>query len=204
MKQAMIGIVSLTILILAAVAILTIEGRTMKKNELHSAITYSSKEVLGLLQKEKKGAPNNKEELARLFTENLKKRLYYEEHKKADRDYEITVDMIAADPEKGILSCNVTEEYRHPNGKMGRIREGATVVIEEEVEIPLHRVEYDICVDGRWQIYKVFILEEGSDFPMVYPPKMPQGAFKGWMDSDQKPARFPARLMQDEVYTSIF
>ena len=33
MKQAMIGIVSLTILILAAVAILTIEGRTMKKNE---------------------------------------------------------------------------------------------------------------------------------------------------------------------------
>lgn len=61
MKQAMIGIVSLTILILAAVAILTIEGRTMKKNELHSAITYSSKEVLGLLQKEKKGAPNNKE-----------------------------------------------------------------------------------------------------------------------------------------------
>ncbi|MEE3433489.1 MAG: hypothetical protein VZQ50_06470, partial [Lachnospiraceae bacterium] len=176
MKQAMIGIVSLTILILAAVAILTIEGRTMKKNELHSAITYSGKEVLGLLQKEKKGAPDNKEELTRLFTENLKKRLYYEEHKKADRDYEITVDMIAADPEKGILSCNVTEEYRHPNGKMGRIREGATAVIEEEVEIPLHRVEYDICVDGRWQIYKVFILEEGSDFPMVDPPKMPQGA----------------------------
>lgn len=103
MKNAVIGFCSIIILLLAGLAISTVEGRTMRQNELESTVSSVMEQSMEVLTISKDYDINNQKEFVADFIQNALVRM------SSKSEYE--VEVFSVDTEKGILDAKVTQTY---------------------------------------------------------------------------------------------
>ena len=134
MKQVVFGLMAGFIIILSLVAILTVEGRSSRENELNQALSAAVEETMTNLCTSKKYAVGSQEEFVADFCQALLERVHAGSGEATDDNLAIQVDVTGVDVEKGLLSVVVRETFTHPNGSIGTVTCDATAILEREKE----------------------------------------------------------------------
>ena len=122
MKNVINGIVMAMITFLVMAAVMVVSGRSIRKNELEKALEQATEQAVEQLNQ--KGSQRiSREEFLEIFKENLLMGI--------ESDSEVVVSIMAADPEKGILSVQAEENYQNPLGNQEKIKAQRTVILEK-------------------------------------------------------------------------
>ena len=114
--------------IIALVIILigfTIHGRSVRQVELDNALKSSMEEAMTMLLYEE-GRPQTESEWKASFLQSLAIQI--------NSASDLTVNILKADMEKGLLSVEATLTWKHPIGTDGSVSSSMTVFLEEYVE----------------------------------------------------------------------
>ena len=201
MKQAVFGLMAGFIIILSLVAILTVEGRSSRENELNQALSAAVEETMTNLCTTKKYTIGSQEEFVADFCQALLERVHAGSGDATDDHLTIQVDVMGIDVEKGLLSVAVKETFTHPNGRIGTVTCDATAILEQEEE--KQEVVISYYVGGR--LYKQYGLLEGEACKRPMDPEEPGKTVAYWRDSDTgEPAEFPGEVTENKTYVAVF
>lgn len=201
MKQIMFGMFSGVFVLLCAIAILTVEGRTNRENELKHALSAAMEETMQNLCMTHKYEVESREEFAADFCQALLQKIQVGLEEDRDRHLSLQVNITEADPKKGLLSVAVTENFSHPNGKIGTIQCSSTAILEQEEE----KREIVLTYYLGDRIYRQYGLLEGDDFKLPQNPSQEGRAFVCWLDKETgREAAFPEKAAEDKSYIAFF
>ncbi len=126
MKNVFLGIAVTVSGVLFVLIVMTVSGTAIRKNELQNSVEIALLSTLenGFCQNNYPVA--DEEELCADFIQTLLMQI--------ESKGEIEVRILEANAEKGLLSAEVTEHYRHPIGTEGCIRVQRTVMMEQYKE----------------------------------------------------------------------
>lgn len=125
MKNMIIAFIAALCGVLVILIGFTIHGRTTRQVELDNALKSSMEEAMTMLTYEE-GSPQTEEEWKAAFLQSLVIQI--------NSASELTVTILEADMEKGILSAEATLTWVHPIGTTGRVSSTMTVIMEEYEE----------------------------------------------------------------------
>lgn len=201
MKQVVFGVVAGFIVILCAVAVLTVEGRSNREHELKQALSAAVDETMQNVCVTHKYDVKDSDEFAADFCQALLERISTGTGEHQDGNLSIQVNVLEADPDRGLLSVAVTETFTHPNGKVGKVKCNSTAVLEREKE--KQEVILTYCLGER--IYRQFGLLQGQDFKIPEDPADPGRTFVCWIDQDTgQRAVFPERAVESKCFIAYF
>lgn len=192
MRNAALIIVSFIIGLIALSSVMTITGRNDRRMELTGNLSTAVEKTVSMLLADQKYDVADQEEFVADMTENLSQVL--------DSDCDITVNVMEADVEKGVLAVRVTAEYKHPNGNPGTIACERTVVFDRKsAEEPrVHTVKFYVEQGG--QCYKRCKIYDGECAAIPTAPQSDRGRFDGWFDTEGHEADFSQPVTQDMTY----
>lgn len=178
MRNAVTGFILMIIIILSGTAILTIESKTTRQNELDMNLGSSMEQTMKSLAADGSERFGDEEEMAADFIENFLVR--------TTSKSEFQFDILKADPEKGVLDVKVTERYRQIMGE-GKAEARKTVILEQydRKGDVFYYVSFRVVTEEGENIVKQLRIQENSlleaaFFPAEDPVK--EGyQFKGWM-----------------------
>ena len=113
MKHMVFGVLSGGIVILFVVMLLTMQHKNVRKEELEQSLTEAMETTLQMVQADA-DRDYTSEDMRTLLIQNLVPQM--------NSDSELTVRMLAADAEKGLLSVEVEEYFSYPGGKNGQYK----------------------------------------------------------------------------------
>lgn len=122
MKKMIIALVAVIVGLIIVLIGFTIHGRGLRQKEVDNALKFSMEYAMESLLYEE-GSPQTEEEWKQLFLQSLVEQI------KSDSD--LTVHILEADMDKGILSVEAVLEWRHPIGTMGSVSSQRTAIIEK-------------------------------------------------------------------------
>ena len=189
MKKIVIGICSLALILILVMAAYTVYGRSVRKTELDNALSSAMQKAMQMLDAEEY-APRSNEEFAALFLEAFAMNI--------ESSSDVTVHILDADFEKGLLSVEAVLTYRHPVGTTGRVSARKTIIREEYAEGGGEEsfvIQY--IADG--ELYKKYVLKKGT--PLIVPAEPQNGAFLGWRKLEEDDVLLPESLLADRDYT---
>lgn len=172
--------------------VMTISGKTTREVELEDNLASATEQTLQEVLTNSKYTTNkcdikNDDEFVGIFLERLLINL--------NAEGDVTVDIVNADKDRGILSLKVTEKYTHPNGETGTIQYTKTVVLEDyKTESKYIPVTVTFMVDDTVYKKEDLTIEKGEDESFIYPildePQAPTGdiPFYGWCTEKNKPS----------------
>ena len=123
MKNIVIGIGSCFLAGILVLTLYTLHGRSVRQEELDDALASGMKLALEQVKQGGDGAPGSNEELTALFLQSFLLQI--------DSNSQVTVHILEADYEKGLLSVEAVLTYRHPIGTEGRVTARRTVILEK-------------------------------------------------------------------------
>jgi hypothetical protein len=190
MKHVIYGVISIVTVVLTLVLMAAVAGRHTREQEMQVALRQAVEESVDQVMMQGKYTLHSKEELVADFTSLLVGRL-----RTKDPNLHLKVDIAGVDEVRGLLSVHVTEEFTHPNGRIGTTEASATVVFEQEEKRDLFRVDYivpkSICLEAQGdnvyipEEYKSYLFEEGDRIKApVNPPNYGAKHFAAWADED--------------------
>ncbi|MCI8327441.1 MAG: hypothetical protein HFI37_06665 [Lachnospiraceae bacterium] len=128
-----------------------------------------------------------------------------------DSSSEVEVHVLKADKEKGIISAEVTETYRHPNGKEGKVSCRRTFVLDQRDESLLREkksylinfyAEGDLKEDN---LYKSSLLLEGEEIKEPKVPEKKEHIFLEWRNArTHEKAEFNGGVYQEENFYAVW
>ena len=121
MKNAIAGFLSLMILILAGLIISTVEGKTMRQNELDSTLSSVMERSMNILVTKDSYTIDEQKAFVADFIQNAMVKM------NSESDYMITVHSV--DTVKGVLDVTVTENYKQAL-KVGKVSSRNVVVLD--------------------------------------------------------------------------
>lgn len=189
---ASLGVITLLI-------VMTVNGRMNRSTEINSNLSSIVEETVENMAVEKKYTISNYNEYIADLVENLSYVL--------DTKSDITVKVINADKERGLLSIRITEEFNHPNGNRGTVECERTVVLDkqEEDEPETYTVKfYVVDQNGQQKCYKTYTIAEGDMVSAPVAPTNAYAAFGGWTDSSGYLADFTQPVTQDLEYHAVW
>ncbi len=172
MKKAAFGIACGFISIFVFVSMLTLYGRAVRQEETNHVLTEAIDSALAGVMSENNYTIADNEN----FIADFLKALLVQ----ANSDSELTVSVLYADYEYGILSVEITETFLHPNGTEGSVSEVRTVIFDKEQEDPaaeLCKVSFYVA-EG--ELYKEYALQKDSLCMVPVPPKKEGKRFRRW------------------------
>lgn len=186
MKNAAMGLVGALMCMILLAILMTIDGRTNRSMEIKSNLPSAVEETVENLA-EKKYTISDRNAYIADFVESLTKTL--------DTDSEISVEVLALDKDKAIMSIKVTERFKHPNGKEGTTECERTVILNKVDEPEPENFKVSFYIGD--VLYKACTVYEGD---LVSAPAAPQEGFAGWKDTNGYLADFTQPVMQDLTY----
>lgn len=193
MKNVVMLIISIILGAITLVILMSVYGRVNRSAELQVLSSVVEKTVENMTVS-KTYDIRNAEEYVADFTENLSVQF--------DTDSTITVDVMRADKEKGLLSVSVMQTFRHPNGKTGTVHCDRTVILNktEEPVTPTYTVQF-FTGDTYYKSYTVY---EGDIISAPAGPEMSGAVFIGWKDENDYLADFSQPIEQDVTYYAMW
>lgn len=173
MKKAAFGMACGLSALFVVVMMLTLYGRSVRQSEAEYMLAQAMDSSLsGVMQGKNRAIKDNED-----FVADFLKALLIQ----ANSDSDITVSVLHADYKQGILSVEITEKFRHPNGNPGSVSKIRTVIFdrtEEKAKEPEYCKVGFYTADG--EVYKEYGLQKGSLCMMPVDPKKEGKVFGGW------------------------
>lgn len=124
MRKVWITVLSMIIILVFIITYYTLHGRQIRQTELNNAVVFSMERAMEqLLLKE--GMPETEEEWIQMFLQSLAVQI--------DSNSELTVRILEADMDKGLLSVEAILTFFHPLGKTGSVSCYRTVILENYI-----------------------------------------------------------------------
>lgn len=171
MKKIAFGIACGVTALYVFVMMLTVYGRNMRRQETDTALSQAVDSTLSSVMSGKNYEIEDNESFVADF---LKALLIH-----ANSDSDISVVILEADYEYGILSVEVTEKFAHPNGREGSVSEVRTVIFDKEVKEE-KEVRTVAFYSAENELYKEYELPKNSVCPVPVPPVKEGSSFRGW------------------------
>ncbi len=197
MKNVILIVINMMIAVLTFGILMTLDARVARQQELASNLSSITEEVIGNAMQEDNYKIENYNCFIADLIENLAVAL--------DAESDITIRIMKADIQKGILSIEVVERYRHLNGRIGTVSCQKTVIFNQLVEPEeiSYKVEFYLSKEellNQKNSYKIYTIKKGDT---ILQPKIPVKdayTFKGWYDKNGVPADFSQGIEQDICY----
>lgn len=171
MKQTAFGMVCMMLITLLLMIVMTIYGRNLRQSETNHTLAEAVDTTMSNLMENQAYSIESKD----AFIADLLQSLLVQINSTSD----VTVAILEADEKKGILSVEVTENYKHPNGKMGSVSAVRTVIFDRTIEEEKEQVAVEFYIADE-ELYKKYLLEKGSMCVLPAPPKKEGKTFKNW------------------------
>lgn len=171
MKHIIYGFVCILTVVFTVVIALTIQGRTLRSTEAEHALAESVDGALSNLM-ENNVYPVGSEDL---FAADLLQALLAQTNSTSD----LTVSVLEADFVHGILSVEITEKYRHPNGREGTVSACRTVIFDRDIQEEEESFEVSFYT-GDDELYKRYIIPADGYCSMPARPQIEGKTFKNW------------------------
>ena len=175
MKSVFLGFGITLCVILSVIIVLTINGRNMRTNELNDALNSSLEETVRNLKDDNTYSINNADEYVADFMEAFLVQI--------NSDSTVTINVLGVDYEKGLLSVEVIESYKHSNGNNGSVSAIRTVIFEQATESSDSVADEQVKITYMLPhniIYKEFTVKKGSDIIMPQNPSIDGKEFLQW------------------------
>ena len=171
MKKIAFGIACGMTVLYALVMMLTVYGRNIRQQETDTALSQAIDSTLSSVMSGKSYEIEDNES----FVADFLKALLVQANSESD----ISIVILEADYEYGILSVEVTEKFAHPNGRRGSVSEVRTVIFDKE-EKGQREVRTAAFYSADNEIYKEYELPKDSACPVPVPPVKEGASFCGW------------------------
>ena len=125
MRNMLIAFIAALITVVIVLTGFTIHGRSIRQVELDNALKSSMEDAMTSLTYEE-GKPQNEEDWKAAFLQSLAIQI--------NSASDLTVTILEADMEHGILSVEATLNWTHPIGTPGSVSSTMTVIMEEYEE----------------------------------------------------------------------
>lgn len=170
MKKIAFGIACGLFALFTLAVMLTLYGREARQEETNAALSQAARVALSGAMSRASNEVKNEDE----FTADFLKAFLVQ----ANSDSDIRVSVLDADVRLGLLSVEITENFKHPNGKTGSVSNVRTVIFdrEEEEETEMKRVSFYIS-DA---LYKEYRLPKHSVCTVPALPKKEGKIFRCW------------------------
>lgn len=178
MRNAVTGFILLIIIILSGTAILTIESKTTRQNELDMNLGSSMEQTMKSLAADGSEKFGDGGEMAADFIENFLVR--------TTSKSEFQFDILKADPKKGVLDVKVTERFGQVIGE-GKAEARKTVILEQydrKGDVFYYVTFRSVTKDGENVVKQLRIQENSPLEAAFFPAKDPVKKgykFQGWM-----------------------
>lgn len=192
MRNIMAGILAGLIIAAVVVFCVTQQGRDTRQAEVKNALSEAIENSMETVMSTNSYSINDKEEFVADFLESLLSQV--------ESTSTLTVNILKADNEKGLLSVEVIEQYKHPNGKDGTVSVDRTVVFDQkEDEAPPEDKQITYEVDG--EVYKTY--EIRCNEPLILPaqPISEDKVFSCWKDKNTGAVADINTMIADKDYT---
>lgn len=120
MKKALLAVFSGTILLLFILITLTLYGRSIRQTELNNALFTAMQSSMNQLLLEE-GRPDTEDAWKAMFIESIATQI--------ESTSDLTVHILEADMEKGLLCAQAVLTFRHPIGTTGSVSTDVLTII---------------------------------------------------------------------------
>ncbi len=160
MKQAVLGTVVLSITLIVASILFSLDSRSIRQQEIENALEEALKSCADIWADSTYTA-QTEDEFAADLIQTITTQI--------ESDSAVSIRILDLDNEKGIVSAEAVLKYKYPNGKTGTVSTVKTVIMEKNVFNPdadikqTYTVEFylpDVPEDELYKQYKV--LEYGA------------------------------------------
>ena len=157
--------------------IYTIDGRRIRKEEAIDSLSSAMESSMQTLTDHKYKITDN-EELIADFMQALLIQI--------ESDSTLNINILGVDYEKGMLSIEVIEHYKQPNGRPGTVACVKTVILEQDIDNSQTeanrqvKITYWIPGNGTNVIYKEFSIKKGSEIIIPQSPNIEDKIFIQW------------------------
>lgn len=200
MKHVVFGCCGGMMILLFSVLLLTLQNRSVREEELKQSVA----ETMDLaMEQAAAGIFSDGEEFSAYFKDVLTEQI--------TSASELDIKILCADPEKGILSAEVKEMYRYPNGKTGSVSCKRTMIREEHTPEKTDRYVVDFYLDKtdlkeKRDCYKTYSVADGDVIAQPAAPSAAygRGVFREWRDAFDHPADFSRSVNGNQAYYAVF
>lgn len=211
MKYIVSALMTITVVVLIAFAILTINVRQQREVEVSEALEHSVKEALCNMTQDRRNEifgeveEDYQKAVIANFCELLIGEIEAGTKNASDDNLNLKVEVAGVDYDKGLLSVRVTEGFSYPLFGRGNVSVSATAVVDTDYDKTVNTVTfYD--KDGR-TIYKKYVVPIDVSFPK--PSSNPWTGDDGvWTDMDGKEYRknedWPEDVSQSYSFKAVY
>lgn len=198
MKQAVFGLITGSIVLLMIGMLLTLMTRNVRVEELRCSLAEAMEATMKQYVKEESNF-TEKEMTTYLETE-LKQQI--------SSDSEVTLDIICADSQLGLLSAEAEAVFTYPLGQRGSIRCKRTIVTDRKLadDVVSHKVSFFESKEDMQagKIYKQYTVQQGEKIISPVEPQSLKQNFLEWRDSMDYLADFSQEVTQDRSYYAVY
>ena len=193
MRNIVIGFVFAAMILLSVNIVSTMNSRSTRSQELSDALDTALEGTLSTLSKGTYDINNTDEYIADLVS-NIAEQI--------QSDSELTVNILDADIEKGIMTVQVKEEYKHINGKTGAVTASKTVLLEEQQTTEDAEITDTVTINFYLPdntLYKSYKVKKGTE---ISEPVAPSENIE-WLENGVK-VSFPLRSEENKIINAIY
>lgn len=177
--------------------LLSVSGKMSRAVELQSNLSTAVETTVANMAAQEKMLMNSQKEYIAEFVKQLSVVL--------DTESDITVEVLKADVEKGVLAIRVIENYQYPNGRRGSVASDKTVILNRPCEEKKEQFTVRFYLDKpkteqEETYYESYTIEKGDGISAPANPYVEGKRFAGWKDINDYIADFSLPVVQNLSY----
>lgn len=193
MKNVVMGAMMSIIIALITIIILTTDDRIVRINEDNTALANALDESISIIDTDKYSISDTSQLIADI-TQGLLMQI--------ESDSDITINVMDADRDKGIVTIEAVQDFIKPTGKSGQVAATRTIILEEK--------QPEDTYDEDNKIYNIhFLTPEGDTYmnmgvknqEQLIIPEAPEGNY--WMYNGTKIEPSDNIIVSSDMYISL-
>lgn len=182
MKQAVLGTVVLSITLIVASILFSLDSRSIRQQEIENALEEALKSCAESIWVNSTYAAQTENEFAADLIQTITTQI--------ESDSAVSIRILDLDNEKGIVSAEAVLKYKYPNGKTGTVSTVKTVIMEKNVFNPdadiiqTYTVEFYLPDVPEDELYKQYKVLENAACIVPENPEIEGKTFVRWQTAD--------------------
>lgn len=182
MKQAVLGTVVLSITLIVASILFSLDSRSIRQQEIENALEEALKTCAESIWADSTYTAQTEDEFAADLIQTLSMQI--------ESDSAVSIRILDLDNEKGIVSAEAVLKYNYPNGKTGTVSTVKTVIMEKNVFNPdadikqTYTVAFYLPDVPEDELYKQYKVLENAACIVPENPEIEGKTFVRWQTAD--------------------
>lgn len=182
MKQAVLETVVLSITLIVASILFSLDSRSIRQQEIENALEEALKSCAESIWVNSTYAAQTENEFAADLIQTITTQI--------ESDSAVSIRILDLDNEKGIVSAEAVLKYKYPNGKTGTVSTVKTVIMEKNVFNPdadikqTYTVEFYLPDVPEDELYKQYKVLENAACIVPENPEIEGKTFVRWQTAD--------------------